>query len=178
MIDELSRWVLGSLEQPHYERPESKVTQRLYSRWFWVVREDMPMDPQPWNPMLPSDHGDPCIGFNNGQRGIASGERRILFSYGFMGHAQTFHNKAVSLVADQITAVPDRINGGTTGCGINPASERHGSSDALNPLLVLWITGAISVKAHCLRAAAPERLERCVSLQRNSDATQVSFLRC
>ena len=112
------------------------------------------------------------------QRGIASGERRILFSHGFMGHAQTFHNKAVSLVADQITAVPDRINGGTTGCGINPASERHGSSDASNPLLVLRITEAISVKAHCLRAAAPERLERCVSLQRNSDATQVSFLRC
>ena len=112
------------------------------------------------------------------QRRIASGERRILFSYGFMGHAQTFHNKAVSLVADQITAVPDRINGGTTGCGINPASERHGSSDALNPLLVLWITEAISVKAHCLRAAATERLGRCVSLQQDSDATQVSFLRC
>ena len=153
VIDELSRWVLGSLEQPHYERPESKVTQRLYSRWFWVVREDMPMDTQPWNPMLPSEHGIASGSTAvTDQRGIASGERRILFSHGFMGHAQTFHNKAVSLVADQITAVPDRINGGTTGCGINPASERHWSSDASNPLLVLWITEAISVKAHCLLA--------------------------
>ena len=141
---------------------------------FQLLDPTPPFDDDPDIRSPATDHRPPIMG----NRGFASSERSILFSHRFVRHAQPFHNKAVSLVADQITAVTHRINGGATGCGINPASERHGSSDALNPLLVLCTTEAIRVKAHCLRAVTTEKLERCVLLQRDSNAMQVAFLRC
>lgn len=82
--------------------------------------------------------------------GHGSVQRCFLSLQGVVGLVESLHHHAVSRIADQITAIADRIDGRSLGTGIDTASESHGTSALIPSLLVSDDVKATGVKAHCL----------------------------